>query len=83
MRICYPVEKEQKKFDNKTINQALEMGQSKHPPFFQNCDFESLCKNKTVTGAVLRELISHGKRVGLEKWEMPGAVTICEVITAV
>lgn len=43
-----------------------------------NCDFESLCKDKTVTGAVLRELISHGKRVGLEKWEMPGAVTICE-----
>ncbi len=46
---------------------------------FQNCDFETLCKDKTVTGAILRELITHGKRVGLEKWEMPGAVNICQV----
>ena len=32
-----------------------------------------------MIGAVLRELQSHGKRVGLEKWEMPGAVTLCQV----
>ena len=34
--------------------------------------FEELCKNKVVTGAVLRELHSHGKRVGLQKFELPG-----------
>ena len=30
-----------------------------------------------VTGAVLRELQQHGKRLGLEKFELPGAVTLC------
>jgi len=40
--------------------------------------FESLCLDKTVVGAVLREISAHGKRVGLEKWEMPGAVTLCQ-----
>jgi len=39
---------------------------------------ESLCTNKTVIGAVLRELQAHGKKVGLEKWEMPGAITLCQ-----
>lgn len=39
-------------------------------------EFEELCKNKDVTGAVLRELHSHGKRVGLQKFELPGAVTL-------
>ena len=33
---------------------------------------EELCRNKDVTGAVLRELQVHGKRLGLEKFELPG-----------
>jgi long-chain acyl-CoA synthetase len=44
----------------------------------QNVEFEDLCVNVTMIGAVLRELQCHGKRVGLEKWEMPGAVTLCQ-----
>ncbi|XP_023343813.1 LOW QUALITY PROTEIN: long-chain-fatty-acid--CoA ligase 4-like [Eurytemora carolleeae] len=44
----------------------------------KNVEFEALCENVTMIGAVLRELQSHGKRVGLEKWEMPGAVTLCQ-----
>jgi long-chain acyl-CoA synthetase len=35
-------------------------------------NFEQLCKNKDVTGAVLKELTTHGKRVGLQKFELPG-----------
>lgn len=38
---------------------------------------EQLCQNKDVTGAVLRELQQHGTRVGLGKFELPGAVTLC------
>jgi len=38
---------------------------------------EQLCQNKDVTGAVLRELQQHGTRVGLAKFELPGAVTLC------
>lgn len=37
---------------------------------------EELCENKDVIGAVLRELHTHGKRLGLEKFELPGAVTL-------
>jgi len=44
----------------------------------QGVSFEELCVDKAVTGAVLHELQTHGKRVGLEKWEMPGAVTLCQ-----
>ena len=35
-------------------------------------EFEDLCRNKDVTGAVLRELQHHGLRLGLEKFELPG-----------
>jgi len=38
---------------------------------------EQLCENKDITGAVLRDLQQHGKRLGLEKFELPGAVTLC------
>ena len=34
--------------------------------------FEELCKNKDITGAVLKDLQAHGKRVGLQKFELPG-----------
>ena len=47
----------------------------------KDLSFEELCRDKVVVGAVLRELLNHGKRVGLEKWEMPGAVTLCQVLT--
>jgi len=40
--------------------------------------FEELCKNKDITGAVLKDLQTHGKRVGLQKFELPGAVTLVE-----
>jgi len=33
--------------------------------------------DKSLVGAVLRELVSHGKKMKLEKFELPGAVTIC------
>merc|ERR1719347_1817381 len=39
--------------------------------------FEWLCKDKDMTGAVLREIINHGKASKLEKFEIPGAVTLC------
>ena len=31
-----------------------------------------------VTGAVLRELVNYGKQLRLEKFELPGAVSICQ-----
>ena len=39
-------------------------------------DTGALCGDKDVTGAVLRELIVYGKQARLEKFELPGAVTI-------
>ena len=39
-------------------------------------DFETQCTDKDLTGAVLRELVQHGKKHKLEKFEIPGAVTI-------
>jgi len=41
-------------------------------------DFPSLCRDKDVTGAVLRELVNYGKQLRLEKFELPGAVSICQ-----
>merc|ERR1711915_402799 len=41
-------------------------------------DFPSLCRDKDMTGAVLRELVNYGKQLKLEKFELPGAVSICE-----
>ena len=38
--------------------------------------FEQLCRNKEVTGAVLKELHSHGKRGGLLKFELPGIFSL-------
>ena len=35
---------------------------------------DELCSNKDVTGAVLRDLQLHGKKVGLEKFELPGKI---------
>ena len=41
-------------------------------------DFELVRKDKDVTGAVLRELVGYGRQLRLEKFEQPGAVTLCE-----
>ena len=38
--------------------------------------FEAQCSDKDLTGAVLRELVQHSKKHKLEKFEIPGAVTI-------
>ena len=41
-------------------------------------DFDLLRRDKDVTGAVLRELVMYGRQLRLEKFEQPGAVTVCE-----
>ena len=42
----------------------------------EDLDFEAMCEDKDVTGGVLRDLINYGKKLKLEKFEIPGAVTI-------
>jgi len=42
--------------------------------------FEDQCTDKDITGAVLRELVQHGKKHRLEKFEIPGAVTVVKEI---
>lgn len=39
--------------------------------------FEELCENETMTGSMLKELSQHGRKAGLEKFEIPGAITLC------
>jgi len=39
--------------------------------------FEELCSNETMTGSMLKELSQHGRKAGLEKFEIPGAITLC------
>merc|ERR1712223_2336617 len=38
--------------------------------------FEQACQDRDVTGAVLREISSHGKQMRLAKFEVPGAVCL-------
>ena len=40
-------------------------------------EFSSLCRDKDMTGAALRELVNYGRQLRLEKFELPGAVTLC------
>ena len=42
----------------------------------EDLEFEAMCEDKDVTGGVLRELINYGKKLKLEKFEIPGAVTL-------
>merc|ERR1719187_1233726 len=42
-------------------------------------ELQELCKDKDVTGAVLREVVNHAKASNLEKFEIPGALTLTEV----
>merc|ERR1711936_989756 len=41
-------------------------------------EFDLVRRDKDVTGAVLRELVQYGRQLRLEKFELPGAVTVCE-----
>jgi len=43
-------------------------------------DFETQCSDKDLTYAVLRELQQHGKKYKLEKFEIPGGVTMVKEI---
>jgi len=45
----------------------------------QNLEFEEMCGDKDVTGAVLREVVNHSKKSRLEKFEIPGAVTLTSI----
>ena len=40
-------------------------------------EFDLVRQDKDVTGAVLRELVQYGRQLRLEKFELPGAVTVC------
>jgi len=39
---------------------------------------EALVADKNMTGYVLREIVNHAKAERLEKFEIPGAITLCE-----
>jgi len=39
-------------------------------------EWEQMVQDKDVTGAVLREIMNHAKKSSLEKFEIPGAVTL-------
>ena len=43
-------------------------------------DFDTQCVDKDLTYAVLRELQTHGKKHKLEKFEIPGGVTMVKEI---
>ena len=43
-------------------------------------DFDTQCSDKDLTYAVLRELQTHGKKHKLEKFEIPGGVTMVKEI---
>ena len=43
----------------------------------EGLEFTELCRDRDVTGAALRELVNYGRQLKLEKFELPGAVTIC------
>ena len=42
----------------------------------ENLESKAMCEDKDVTGGVLRELVNYGKKLKLEKFEIPGAVTL-------
>jgi len=39
--------------------------------------WEEMCQDRDITGGVLREIVNQGKQSRLEKFEIPGAVTLC------
>jgi len=50
---------------------ATKMGKGK-------LDFSDQCTDKDIIGAFLREVVQHGRKFKLEKFELPGAVTLCQ-----
>ena len=56
---------------NKLAELALKLGKTE-------TEFDLVRKDKDVTGAVLRELVMYGRQLRLEKFEQPGAVTVCD-----
>ena len=42
----------------------------------EHLESDAMCEDKDVTGGVLRELVNYGKKLKLEKFEIPGAVTL-------
>jgi len=38
--------------------------------------YEEMCEDKRVVSALLRELHAHGRRANLQKFELPGAITL-------
>ena len=43
-------------------------------------EFSKQCTDKDLIGAFLRELVQHGRNMNLEKFELPGAVSLCEEV---
>ena len=43
-----------------------------------NKDFAEQCKDKDLIGSVLKELVQTGRQQNLVKFELPGAVTLCQ-----
>jgi long-chain acyl-CoA synthetase len=41
-------------------------------------EFEAICSNKKLEKAMLKELGDHAKKSGLEKFEIPAAITLCK-----
>lgn len=41
--------------------------------------YEDLCEDKDVEAAVLKQVVAHGKKAGLEKFEIPATITLCQV----
>ena len=41
-------------------------------------DFAEQCKDKDLMGSVLKELVQTGRHQNLAKFELPGAVTLCQ-----
>ena len=43
-------------------------------------DFETQCQDKALTGEVLNELLRHGMKYRLEKFELPRAITLVKEV---
>ena len=54
-------------------NYLLELGKKYNK---EDMAFEDLCDDKDVTGAALREVVQQCKKFKLEKFEIPGAMTL-------
>ena len=42
--------------------------------------FDQMCTDRDVTGSVFREIVNHSKKLKLEKFEIPGAVTVVKEV---